>query len=193
MVDIEYTKYKKQNNEEGNYEGLTPCENNYTSSQYKSNSLTPSSSTNNNNYTPMEVIQKDNLKKDPLYTGGQCSKRCHYISDFILIGFNIFEIILYFFGTFNIFVFIETFISLASSFYLLYCLIKNKDLKKTYLALIFFIDLLPLAARMYGYIQVIEKLNDKDDIYGLYLTIGYFNFVFKVFFDFIFGCTTSLS
>ena len=167
MVDTESDQYKKPINDEGYSEGLTPYANNYASSQITPNSITPSTSTNNNNYTPMKEVKNDITKNEykPLYTGGQCSKNKHYVSDFFLIGFNITDIIFYCFKIFNIFLICDTFISLASSLYLLYCLIKNKDLKLTKLPLIFLLALIALGPRLYGYELAIEKLSDKESIY----------------------------
>ena len=80
MVDTESDQYKKPINDEGYSEGLTPYENNYTSSQI----TPPSTSNNNNNYTPMEEVKNGINKNEnnPLYTGGQCSKNKHYVFDF---------------------------------------------------------------------------------------------------------------
>ena len=66
MVDTESDQYKKPINDEGYSEGLTPYANNYTSSKITPNSLTPSTSTNNNNYTPMEEV-KNGINKNEIY------------------------------------------------------------------------------------------------------------------------------
>ena len=194
MVDTESDQYKKPINDEGYSEGLTPYENNYTSSQI----TPPSTSNNNNNYTPMEEVKNGITKNEnnPLYTGGQCSKNKHYVFDFFLIGFNITDIIFYCFKVFNIFLIWDTLISLPSSLYLLYCLIKNKDLKLTKLALIFLLALIALGPRIYGLMLIMEtiaKLQGKESIYGNFMLIGFFNLSYKVFFYFVFIFTTCLS
>ena len=135
-------------------------------------------------------------ENNPLYTGGQCSKNKHYVFDFFLIGFNITDIIFYCFKVFNIFLIWDTLISLPSSLYLLYCLIKNKDLKLTKLALIFLLALIALGPRIYGLMLIMEtiaKLQGKESIYGNFMLIGFFNLSYKVFFYFVFIFTTCLS
>ena len=193
MADTESDQYKKPINDKGYSEGLTPYENNYTSSQITPNSLTPSSSTNINNYTPMKEVNKGITKFEakPLYMDGRCSKNNLYVSDFFLIGFNIIDITFYCSGIFNIFLICDTLISLASSLYLLFCLIKNKDLKFAKSDLIFSLALIALAPRLYGFILELKKLSSQNNVF--FPLMGSFNFIYKVIFYIIFIHCTCLS
>ena len=195
MVDTESDQYKKPINDKGYSEGLTPYENNYTSSQITPNSLTPSSSTNINNYTPMKEVNNGITKFEakPLYMGGQSSKNNLYVSGFCLIGFNILDIIFYCSGILNIFLIFDTLISLASSLYLLYCLIKNKDLKLAKSDLIFSIAFIALVPRMHGFILELKKLSSQNNDNILFPLMGIFNFTYKVIFYLIFIHCTCLS
>ena len=175
MDTPEYTKYNESTNSQESREKLSSSE----PSPVTPDSLSPSSPTENNAYTPMEETQKDKIIKQTTEYE-QLPKEHIYIIVSILIGYPFVMFILLFFVTFNIYIFCDAIISLIFATLFLYYLIRNLEYQKSILVnVIFAITAISLVARFRGFIQALDEISKISVI--ILIFFGLIDFCYSIF------------